>query len=277
MKKHEDHAIESLGSPPRRQLRWLLIAILIILPTSLFFIGWLCHYAYKQLYCNNRAFELTTIDVVTSCEPLRTIVEECLQKRQIQVASTKLPGIDIRSLHDDLLQDPRTSSVEIRRIFPGTLQISIKPRVPVARLILTPRFLRIDQEGYVLPDDLPGNTDSLPMVTNLSHPELYVLGQKTGDPYVKAFLELIQECALRPDGSTYEVSSVQMETEKEKMILFLKANDVFEANAAVFMPISNVAGNLDRLQTIVEHRRKLNKKISYVDLTFQKNIPVRPE
>ena len=111
---------------------------------------------------------------------------------------------------------------------------------------------------------------------NLSHPEKYVIGKQTDDPYVLAVLTLLRECDLRPDGATYEVSSVQMEPQKGKMILFLKENDVFENDAAVFMLTSNVPAHLDRLQFIVDHRRKLNKKISFVDLTVN-NIPVRPE
>ncbi|MBQ4480662.1 MAG: FtsQ-type POTRA domain-containing protein [Victivallales bacterium] len=276
MKKHEDHSIEALGDQSRKNSRLMPIVAVIIILALLSVLGLLCRYGIRQLYRENPAFRITTIDIATPCEQLRPAVEECLQRNQIQEGLTTLTSIDIRNLREELIQDPRVLTVEVRRVFPGTLRIAIKPRVPVAELILPPQSLRIDQEGYVLPGNLPGNTDRLPCITNLRNPEHYVIGKHTEDPFVLAFLSLLRECALRTDGATYEISSVQMEPEKEKMILFLKGNDIFEENAAVFMLVSNVPAHLDRLQYIVEHRRKLNKKISFVDLTVN-NIPVRPE
>ena len=62
-----------------------------------------------------------------------------------------------------------------------------------------------------------------------------------------AFLTFLRECSLRPDGTTYEVASVQMEPQKEKMILCLKGNDIFENEATVYMPPTNIPAHLDRL------------------------------
>lgn len=276
MKKTADNSIEALGAPSNRKYRLQTIFVLILIPVTLILLVLLCQFGVRQLYRKNSAFQLSTIEIVTPLDQLRTSVGEYLLNHQIQEGMVTLTSIDIGKIRADLSEDPRVVSVEARRIFPGTLRISIKPRVPVAELLFPPLRLRIDLEGYVVPRDLPGNTNRLPIITNLSPSEDFVVGKKTDNSYMLAFLTFLRECSLRPDGTTYEVASVQMEPQKEKMILCLKGNDIFENEATVYMPPTNIPAHLDRLGTIVGHRRQLRKKISFADLTVT-NVPVRPE
>ena len=255
-----------------------LLGILLVLALVTLAI-FLCRFGVRRLYRENPAFLLSHIEIQTPNEQLRIAAEECLRNNQVQEGLITLPRIDLRSLREELCKNPRVANAELQRIFPNTLRVTIKPRVPVAIL----RFplesgrgeLKIDQEGYVLPADLPGVTAVLPRVTGLTKPENFVEGQKTEDPGVLAFLEFLKTCALRPDGSVYEVFIARLDTENEKMTLYLEANGPFKQSARIVMPTNNISTHLDRIGIIVELKRNRNQTISYVNATYN-NIPVRP-
>ncbi len=271
--------MDMLGAAPAKKsllppLLGLLLACVILV---LVFV--LCRLGMKRLYRGNPAFTLNHIEVVTTNEQLRAAALECMHRCQVQESMVTLTSIDLRSLREELVKNPRVANVELQRIFPDTLKVTIKPRIPVAILRFPPQSgrgeLEIDQEGYVVPRDLPGLTTVLPRLTGLNQPENFVEGQKTEDPGVLAFLEFLKQCALRPDGSVYEVFIARLDTENEKMTLFLEANGPFKQSARVVLPTNDIATHLDRLSIIVELKRNQNQTISYVNATYS-NIPVRP-
>ncbi|MBR6470463.1 MAG: FtsQ-type POTRA domain-containing protein [Victivallales bacterium] len=278
MKKSDENPIETLGGKPRRKSRLLSIIVLLLIAVAIFLLGLLCHWGLRKLYRDNRAFLLTRIDIKTSCEQLRDSAEECLQSLQIQEEQVTLPSIDLRQLRDAIGRDARVASVEVQRLFPGTLQITIKPRIPVAILRFPPGVgqgdLRIDQEGIALPHDLPGNTKMLPII-DLPGPDGFVEGRKTENPYVLAFLAFLRECALHPNGVIYRPYSAHLAPANENlMCLKMEGNDPFVRGAEVIMPITQIPDHLKRLDTVVASRQDKRQTIGFINLAFN-YIPVR--
>lgn len=238
-----------------------------------------CVYSYRSLYTGNNLFTLSRIDVVGADELLDKEIRAETERMGIRPFESHLPGLDIKTLREKLLANSRVSDVKLRRLFPGTLQIEVSARVPVA-ILHFPKSARrqellIDQEGMVLPRDAPANAESLPTVIGISPKLQLVPGEQCQDKAILAFLTFLKESRLRPEGSHYEVMNVKLDDRNGRMILTLEASGVFRNGAKMVMPIDNVSQEMDRVKVVVELRQQANETISYINAEYQ-NIPVRP-
>lgn len=238
-----------------------------------------CIYSYRSLYTGNNLFTLSRIDVVGADELLDKEIRAETERMGIRAFESHLPGLDIKTLREKLLANSRVSDVKLRRLFPGTLQIEVSARVPVA-ILHFPKSARrqellIDQEGMVLPRDARANAESLPTVIGINPKLQLVPGEQCQDKAILAFLTFLKESRLRPEGSHYEVMNVKLDDRNGRMILTLEASGVFRNGAKMVMPIDNVSQEMDRVKVVVELRQQANETISYINAEYQ-NIPVRP-
>ncbi len=238
-----------------------------------------CVYSYRSLYTGNNLFTLSRIDVVGADELLDKEIRAETERMGIRPFESHLPGLDIKTLREKLLANSRVSDVKLRRLFPGTLQIEVSARVPVA-ILHFPKSARrqellIDQEGMVLPRDARANAESLPTVIGINPKLQLVPGEQCHDKAILAFLTFLKESRLRPEGSHYEVMNVKLDDRNGRMILTLEASGVFRNGAKMVMPIDNVSQEMDRVKVVVELRQQANETISYINAEYQ-NIPVRP-
>lgn len=238
-----------------------------------------CVYSYRSLYTGNNLFTLSRIDVVGADELLDKEIRAETERMGIRPFESHLPGLDIKTLREKLLANSRVSDVKLRRLFPGTLQIEVSARVPVA-ILHFPKSARrqellIDQEGMVLPRDARANAESLPTVIGINPKLQLVPGEQCQDKAILAFLTFLKESRLRPEGSHYEVMNVKLDDRNGRMILTLEASGVFRNGAKMVMPIDNVSQEMDRVKVVVELRQQANETISYINAEYQ-NIPVRP-
>lgn len=238
-----------------------------------------CVYSYRSLYTGNNLFTLSRIDVVGADELLDKEIRAETERMGIRSFESHLPGLDIKTLREKLLANSRVSDVKLRRLFPGTLQIEVSARVPVA-ILHFPKSARrqellIDQEGMVLPRDARANAESLPTVIGINPKLQLVPGEQCQDKAILAFLTFLKESRLRPEGSHYEVMNVKLDDRNGRMILTLEASGVFRNGAKMVMPIDNVSQEMDRVKVVVELRQQANETISYINAEYQ-NIPVRP-
>lgn len=238
-----------------------------------------CVYSYRSLYTGNNLFTLSRIDVVGADELLDKEIRAETERMGIRPFESHLPGLDIKTLREKLLANSRVSDVKLRRLFPGTLQIEVSARVPVA-ILHFPKSARrqellIDQEGMVLPRDARANAESLPTVIGINPKLQLVPGEQCQDKAILAFLTFLKESRLRPEGSHYEVMNVKLDDRNGRMILTLEASGVFRNGAKMVMPIDNVSQEMDRVKVVVELHQQANETISYINAEYQ-NIPVRP-
>ncbi len=238
-----------------------------------------CVYSYRSLYTGNNLFTLSRIDVVGADELLDKEIRAETERMGIRPFESHLPGLDIKTLREKLLANSRVSDVKLRRLFPGTLQIEVSARVPVA-ILHFPKSARrqellIDQEGMVLPRDARANAESLPTVIGINPKLQLVPGEQCQDKAILAFLTFLKESRLRPEGSHYEVMNVKLDDRNGRMILTLEASGGFRNGAKMGMPIDNVSQEMDRVKVVVELRQQANETISYINAEYQ-NIPVRP-
>ena len=280
MRKSSQTIPSNLASDARRFPSPLRLILGIVLCGGfLFLLIYACRASIRNLYRQNRSFELQKIDIAVENELLRRSVESTLAACGIQPYETLLPEMDLENLRQTLLENPRFADAKLRRIFPDTLCVEVEPRLPVAVLrfpnAVGKQELLLDQDGTVIPRDMPGNTSKLPSIIGIKNPEAFKEGETCNDRGIQAFLTFLRESQLRPEGSQYEIVNVRLDEKNERMFLTLEASGVFKSGAQVVLPLENVPQEMDRLNVVVELRSEANETISYINATYQ-NIPVKP-
>lgn len=245
--------------------------------------------AINGLYFKNDFFRLETIEIsADGDQKLKNAVRDYLVSHGVVPFETLLPQINIRSIRDDLLHHnddtaARLADVAIRRINPNKLQVTLMPRIPVA--IISGRDLatgapfnaKIDQYGYVMPLDAPARRKRIPHVIGVSADRAeFVLGRKTTNLGVQAFLTFLNQVWLQQNRSFYEVQICRLDKlDNHQMTLQLEARGPFRSNATIVMPTDNIASSLERVNIVVNLRMERNQTISYINAKYEK-IPVRP-
>ena len=273
--KNDDRRSPLAGMPPK----WRISLGILLCLSAIVLAILACVYSYRSLYTGNNLFTLNRIDIVGADELLDKEIRAEAECLGIRAFESHLPGLDIKTLREKLLANSRVADVKLRRLFPGTLQIEVSARVPVA-ILHFPKSARrqellIDQEGMVLPRDARANAESLPTVIGINPKLQLVPGEQCKDKAILAFLTFLKESRLRPEGSHYEVMNVKLDDRNGRMILTLEASGVFRNGAKMVMPIDNVSQEMDRVKVVVELRQQSNETISYINAEYQ-NIPVRP-
>jgi len=235
----------------------------------------LCQSLWGMLYTNNKHFLFTTLQFhSTNNFPAERIISDLtslgIEERQITLAN-----IDLWKIRKHFMSSPLVESVQIRRIIPGTLAIDLQERVPVAWLVCSPR-LAIDKNGIVLPSGLKGCPSTLPQITGIKKPGELKIGEKTDDRMLQGALAYLQQAKIREESFFRSVSVIQLDGGNGTLTLYLDANGIFTQNARIIIPLKEMNKALDRLVGIVLERSASNQSISFIDVTFERNIPVKP-
>ncbi len=171
------------GGPARRRdgarplLPWILLPAMALAVIGL--VGFLLHQSYQALFPRNPMFTLRQIDIRTDDSAFisRALVQEWIQEHETQrlTEGMNLFAVHIGALRQDLLQKtPNFKTVDIERILPDTLRMTVRERTPIA-------FLR-QRRG----DDLFLDEDAVAFVERRS--------LRTGMPHIVEY----DGAALRP-------------------------------------------------------------------------------
>ncbi len=139
-------------------------------------IVFLCLVAGVWFFLSSPSFRLDSVIVegVVNVESER--IEELLDLE----GGTHLYSISLARLEERICVDPRVESASVRRVIPGTLEIIVKERKPVAVVLRSGIFAEIDATGRVIEvhDTWPGL--ALPLITGVEIEKLQ-LGERALD------------------------------------------------------------------------------------------------
>ncbi len=91
-----------------------------------------------------------------------------------------------------LLQDLRIEEAAVRRRLPGSLEISIKERVPIATVACEYGYLDIDRRGKVIDSYRSLKNMSIPMITGIQVRDIYI-GDDVKNEMVEEILYYLQQ------------------------------------------------------------------------------------
>lgn len=239
-----------------------------------------CRFCYTNLYLKNSAFALENLKVMVDNALMKQTVLKTLESKGITPSdSIHLPELNLASIRNELMANPRVQEARLRRIYPNTLEVEVKQRMPVAILHFSPSAnkseLLIDEHGMILPRDISGATSKLPSIVGIKNANVFKEGEKCEDKGILAFLTFLKESCIREEGSQYEILNVLLDEKNDRMTLTLAASGVFKPGARVVMPLENISKEMDRLKIVVNLRKDKSETISYLNATYD-NIPVRP-
>jgi cell division protein FtsQ len=172
---------------------------------------------------------------------------------------TNIFRVDFRIAKQKIKTHPMVDEVEIKRVFPDEIRISLLERKPLANLVIKGGFIEIDEKGYYLRivNDL-SNNDNLPIVSGVKYKN-QVVAQQIKEENLVVGLTYLKNCskALKAQISEVNVSD---------------ANNVIFYSLSGFRIIvgddSRIADKVEHLDEIIKNNKDKLKDIEYIDVSF---------
>jgi cell division protein FtsQ len=158
-----------------------------------------------------------------------------------------------------LKKDPDIEDVQAERIFPGTLKISIKERLPYAKLNIDGKTYLIDKSGVILGRER--QCRDIPVISGCFQ-TAPVPGEIYKDNILKNILDVLYIGENMGWGNFIEITSIDVKSEKN-IILHTRERILVRLN------MDNLEERLKRLIAILEDSQKKEKIIKTVDLRFK--------
>lgn len=246
------------------------LAIILVL-LSLWFLR-------QNLYLHNQFFTLKTIKVTPTNNFSELRIKTILSEMGVEENKGTLPTLPLASIRERLLREAMIGDIAIRRIFPDTLQISISERLPIAILQINyqGQEYTIDRNAMILPGNAHGISQKLPIVIAIPNAHALRIGERTNNRWLLGVLSFLDHLATRPDGSLYEPRLIRINSTSNQLHIQLNAKGIFKQGANLIVPLEHVGQALDRLRDVVRRRTETRQTISHIDVTLERNIPVRP-
>ena len=270
----------------RIAVRWGLFILSILL--LLFLLGWGIvrfkrflfdenpHFLFREL-----RFEETTHFTTKS---IQTYLEELGDEKGCVIGRTNLLTLDLQKLRNSFLAIPLVENVEIRHILPGTLDILIKERIPIAFVSNAQTVTAfIDNNGFVFPRiDNKGIDENLPYITGVQNADHLPMGTKSEDKFLLSAIDFINEVNMRPqiDGAAFSTYVIRINYERERLECNLKplfSNPIFPKGLLIWIPCDKekMLEAFDRLDAILKIKLKEGSTLSFADITLQYNVNTR--
>lgn len=186
-------------------------------------------------------------------------------------------GANIARLREQLLlKVPRLKEVEIRRRLPGELLLRVRERAALANLAVNSYYLALDREGYVLGPAPASKT--MPVLAGYALPGIRP-GVQLNSPGIRNALEVLDVCQSTPIGLRVRIASIDVR-EESALVLHLANgararlawNHMGESSA---LEREHLEQKLARLAENLKSAAARNKRISWIDMTFDNNFPAQ--
>ena len=262
----------------RKRLAGIVLSIVLIL-LALGMLGGLVWLGHHQLYRCNRAFTIQQIEILSDeHEQTRGMVEAALASMGVVRGKSILTQVDLGQLRAQLSRSPYLEEVEVHRLFPDTLRISVKPAIPAAILDFRRENVRlkIDQFGIVRPFDLNSGSKFLPRLVGagLGKSPDYQPGQATDNEGVNLFLHFLREINRLPDGALFEVDQCSIDLNHGALTMFFgeSAHPPFRQGTQLILPFKDFDVKFNEVRNVVyEHlRNRQSRPIGKLDARFDK-------
>lgn len=240
--------------------------------------GWLVlREVNKVFYVGNDEYMLTNVVVRCESPDLRQYVRE----QMAPPVGTNLFKVNIGAIRAKAGKTANVKSAVVRRHLPGTLEIVISERIPIARLgnpIDRRRYMVIDEEGVVFLARSRSLADRLPTLVGYGEGYCNPGTRLTGA--VKNGLIVLDVWRTARAGRLLRIACVDVRDEYVKAQLADgPVVTLAWKQGAAEKAASDLEARLDYLCGILSHRKKQGKPVSSVDLTFdnyREYTPITP-
>ena len=239
------------------------------------FILFLCAFGIERLFFSkNPHFTLKKIDVSIAKGAVNSkLIKE---KLELKVGKENIYDIDIEYLRNKLLKGPIIQDVEVRRIIPGTIQINVFGRTPVAQLLYQ-GGKTIDIHGYIMPNGTDAQTHNLPVLTGIPNANNMTAGMRLTDKLSLKALEFLKIRASMKNGEWLYVKLIQCNSRDDELIVYLHANNEhrIRENAKIIYPAKGVETAMKRVMRILDLRSIAAQPTGLIIAKYDR-VPVTP-
>jgi len=273
-RKNAAHRANTPLGPARllvlRLLAWMVLFI------AVGGIGYLLVWSARTiLFVDNPHFTLEHIEIQTAGQIHPEEILRRLASAGIQKGKTNLFAIDPGNLRQRLEAYVLIDHVEILRRLPDTLVIRVFDREPVAQ-ITRPGGRLLDPSGWVLPARNDPRTRILPVIAPIPDIDAIPTGVRIRDEMVQGALRLLLLCRTEGYNRILDIESIQIDRAGKRLFCHLRPRGTFRERSVVVLPIDGLDWALRRVRCIVRERERGRQTTSYIDATYEINVPVRP-
>jgi len=218
---------------------------------------------YSVWLANSDSFKIRKIEI----EGNELISGQKIMKENELVSGKRIWEVDLKSVDENIRNNPFIDTVQLERSFPDVLKIRIHEKFPIALINFKSRFYCIDETGMILPSK-PGKLYDLPVLSG--HYEGGVTaGRQIDSPNVREELAFLKKI-LRERTDLYgEISEIV--NKEDGLTLYTRKGGV---------PVRIGEGGYDwkirYLEAVIKQicQKSEIKKIKYIDLRYNNQVVV---
>ena len=231
----------------------------------------------RLLFVRNPYFIIEELDVRAGGRLRASEVEAYLAGAGVQPGVSNLFALDLSEIRALVrAQDPWVRRVTVSRRLPDTLEVRVYERQPVAQLRRSGGRL-VDEDGVILPERYDQDLQDLPVITGVRKVAALEEGTRVSDPVVEAALEFLHLIATEPYGNFFRVAMIQLDYPQRRLKVHLVGQGTFpRPGARLILPVEGLEEAMRRVELIVRERTQLGLDTSFIDATYEVNVPVRP-
>jgi len=255
-KEFEEEEEEEEGKESQRfgvKITKVLIFYLII-----GFLGWnFFNFIFSSEFCNIEEVVIKGNDYLNE--------DEIFSKSQIKLGEN-IFKLDLKKSIDSLKQEPWIKELEIKRIIPNKIIISLKEREGAAIIYISEECFILSKEGIVLTKIDKQEGSVIPLISGLKIAEVKI-GETINEPEFRTALEIINSANVILPREFYKVKILASDD-----FLLYNIDDTLKVRANKPEEIIN-KGNLLReaLGKIV--KEKLS--VEYIDMRFKDSVIIK--
>ena len=240
--------------------------------------GWLLLREVRRVFfVGNDEYILTNLVIRCESADLRQYVRE----QMAPPVGTNLFRINIAAIQAKAGKTANVKSAVVRRYLPGTLEIALSERIPIARLgnsLDKRRYMVVDEEGVVFLARSRSLADSLP--TLVGYGEGYCNPGVKLSGAVENALTVLDKCRTARAGRLLKIAVIDVRDQYVKAQLADgPVVSLAWKRGSAEQALSDLENRLDYLCGILWHRKKQGKPVWSVDLTFdnyKEYTPITP-
>jgi len=261
----------------RERVRWIaaLLTAAAVIGASSYGLYRAARYGAAKLVFENPRFAIAQIQVHN--DGVLT-PQQVMRFGGVQVGQN-IFAVNLRQVQRNLELIPLIKRVEVRRVLPQQLVITVDERVPVARLQPASRQLKdelfyVDRAGVVMkPIRLtdgtviqPPTTRALPVLTGATLADVRV-GRAVESEQIYRALELLENLEQSGVGAALEVETVDLSRPRHLTV-------TTRQQMVVRFDVQDFPRQLRRLNTILYWAQQRHQQVATVDLTVNRGVPV---
>ena len=259
------------ASARRIQKAFFVVSVLFILLSIVGAILFGARRALDAVFFANPDYALRTIEVTTDGELGRDAVLRAAGVEE----GRNIFSVNLSAIEDKIRALPQVEGVDVHRLLPDRLVITIQERRPIAWIASTDAnksgfnydtAYLVDQRGIVLkPKASAPEYMTLPIVIGIDLATV-TIGRPIDKDSVKAALELIHDCSEILQ-SRFQIATIDVSKDYSLVV-----SD--KQGSMVTFGLDELVGQLHRLSLLLNYCEQNSKDLQSANLMVERNIPV---